>query len=113
MKTGIELIAAERERQMQVEGWTPDHDDGHKNGELSKAALCYASLAEDQVDRKHNDGEQMPPPEFWPWQDWGGDNWWKPSNDPVRNLVKAGALIAAEIDRLQRKALAEPLINAT
>jgi hypothetical protein len=35
----------------------------------------------------------------WPWD----AEWWKPSPDSVRNLVKAGALIAAEIDRLQRK----------
>lgn len=34
----------------------------------------------------------------WPWD----ENWWKPSLDPIRNLVKAGALLAAEIDRLQR-----------
>jgi hypothetical protein len=37
---------------------------------------------------------------FWPWD----QDWWKPSPDPIRNLVKAGALIAAEIDRLQRLA---------
>ena len=37
---------------------------------------------------------------LWPWS----DKWWKPSDDPVRNLVKAGALLAAEIDRLQRGA---------
>jgi len=34
----------------------------------------------------------------WPWD----EEWWKPDNDAVRNLAKAGALIAAEIDRLQR-----------
>jgi hypothetical protein len=36
---------------------------------------------------------------LWPWD----PSWWKPSPDPIRNLVKAGALIAAEIDRLQRR----------
>lgn len=33
----------------------------------------------------------------WPWD----EEWWKPSLDPIRNLEKAGALIAAEIDRLE------------
>jgi len=36
---------------------------------------------------------------LWPW----GSEWWKPSKDPIRDLVKAGALIAAEIDRLQKE----------
>lgn len=44
-------------------------------------------------------------PAAWPWD----KEWWKPSKDQVRNLVKAGALIAAEIDRLQRKESHEPV----
>lgn len=36
----------------------------------------------------------------WPW----ATDWWKPSDDPITNLVRAGALIAAEIDRLLREA---------
>jgi hypothetical protein len=42
-----------------------------------------------------------------PWPPSWSYNWWKPSDDPIRNLVKAGALIAAEIDRLQRRSNAE------
>jgi hypothetical protein len=45
---------------------------------------------EDQSEYRRNEG--------WPWD----EKWWKPSTNPIRNLVKAGALIAAEIDRLQR-----------
>ncbi len=86
---GAQLIATERRRQIKVEGWTARHDDGHAYGELALAAQCYA---ESEL-RKGGDPERA-----WPWN----LEWWKPSNDPIRNLVKAGALIAAEIDRLQR-----------
>lgn len=105
MKTGIELITAERERQISQEGWTPEHDDGHDLGEMSDAAACYAMLASANV--RGAIADEWPATMLngfndsllsWPWD----DEWWKPSDDPVRNLVKAGALIAAEIDRLQR-----------
>lgn len=88
MKTGIELIAAERERQITAEGWTPEHDDAHKEGELAQAALCYIESALGIVDEDDV-------PLSWPWD----KSWWKPSD---RDLEKAGALIAAEIDRLSR-----------
>jgi hypothetical protein len=98
MKTGIELIAAERARQIASEGWTPENDDVQVDGGLAKAAACYASTAAIQSEKE----VKVLPPCFihkdWPWS----REWWKPSNDPVRNLEKAGALIAAEIDRLQR-----------
>lgn len=96
--SGIELITAERERQISVEGWSPEHDDGHSRGEMMSAAVdCVAECK--RILRDHEplvDSRGLP---FgWPWS----KLWWKPSPDPVRNLVKAGALIAAEIDRLQR-----------
>jgi hypothetical protein len=88
MKTGIELFAAERQRQIEVEGWTPEHDAQHVNNELCDAAICYL------VDPDHRDTEPFP----WPWE----PSWWKPSpNDRIKELVKAGAMIAAEIDRIQ------------
>lgn len=91
--TGIELIAAERKRQIEVEGWTAEHDRQHKSGELALAAACYAV-----PDNKRYWGGGTILIRLWPW-DW---EWWKPSpNDRIRELVKAGALIAAEIDRLQ------------
>jgi hypothetical protein len=42
-KTGIELIAAERERHTAKLGWTAEHDDEHASGELATAAVCYAT----------------------------------------------------------------------
>lgn len=93
LESGIERIAAERQRQISIEGWTPEHDDAHVYGELLSAAYCYFWLARDI--------KQVPTqPYAWPWD----RSWWKPSADPIRNLEKAGALIAAEIDRLQRVA---------
>ncbi len=95
-QTGVELIAAERERQITQEGWTPEHDDVHDGGEMAEAARCYIPTS--------FSGELSDSPlDEWPWE----PEWWNPSDDPIRNLVKAGALIAAEIDRLQRRAKAE------
>lgn len=92
----LSLIGAERRRQIEVEGWSPEHDDAeHGNGELAMAAACYAL--------PHDDDEPTDPPEFWPW----AESWWKPG-DRVRELVKAGALIVAEIERLQRAAALKP-----
>lgn len=85
---GSELIAAERQRQIESEGWTPEHDDQHQYGELTLAAMCYIEAKSFQFQRNIR---------LWPWD----AKWWKPK-DRISNLVKAGALIAAEIDRLQR-----------
>lgn len=93
---GAALIAAERQRQVEVEGWEAKHDDRHDKGELIAAARCYAYAAACQVGS--GIPTNTPPGGPWPWS----DGWWKPSTDPIRNLVKAGALIAAEIDRLKR-----------
>jgi hypothetical protein len=90
--TGADLIAAERQRQVEAEGWTLEHDDTHKYGEMAKAAALYANEA--HMPRSHS--HMNIPPRDWPW--------WKPTGEPVRDLVKAGALIAAEIDRLNRAA---------
>lgn len=126
MKSGVELIAEERSRQIDVEGWTPEHDAGHRTFEMSGAAACYiAKNISNKLESIHHTN-QSPLAEFkiyyfgesdflvntgdrgdrriakagwrngWPWD----MKWWKPSDDPIKNLVKAGALIAAEIDRL-------------
>ena len=94
---GVELIAAERQRQIAVEGWTSEHDDQHDSGELTAAAECYAARAADQLSGISKFSAEVPMQ--WPWE----KSWWKPSDDPERNLAKAGALIAAEIDRLNRR----------
>lgn len=93
MKKGLELIGEERQRHFDVEGWTPEHDREHSNFELSTAACCYAQMG---AGGPYSHPTRGRPPEGWPWH----PEWWKPNEDPVRNLVKAGALIAAEIDRL-------------
>lgn len=80
-----EDVIAERRRQINAEGWTPEHDDQHVDGQMAKAAGFYAAP-------RH--------PAFWPWA-W---SWFKPTTRR-RDLVKAGALILAEIERLDRAAL--------
>ena len=99
---GAELIAAERTRQVVEERWTSAHDDTHDQGSLSAAACCYAALARRQADGTIKTcADNIGAPRGWPWDHYD----WHPSDDPIRNLVKAGALIAAEIDRLQRVAV--------
>lgn len=99
--SGIELIAYERLRQMEAEGYSTKHDDAHVDGALLSAAMCYAGI--EWLLAGGAPVTRSEPPLNWPWS----ADAWKPSNDPVRNLVKAGALIAAEIDRLQRLAVSE------
>ncbi|HAV8533102.1 TPA: ead/Ea22-like family protein [Escherichia coli] len=88
-------VIAERQRQQSVEGWMPEHDDEHCNGELAMAAVCYINET-GTVNR--NGGK----PWGWPWD----ASWWKP-NARRRNLVKAGALILAEIERIDRQEAAQ------
>jgi hypothetical protein len=102
---GVSLIQAERRRQLFEEGWDASHDDAHQRCELARAAECYCHAAQtatlrDDAANYHKSVNGVPRglSGLWPWD----NEWWKPSNDPIRNLAKAGALIAAEIDRLQR-----------
>ena len=98
MKTAIEMIAAERWRQIEGEGWTPKRDDNHTDEELAIAAATYAMPEKKRLYRglwRAGDGVM---PHDWPFE-WD----WKPTpGDRIRELVKAGALIVAEIDRLMR-----------
>ena len=84
-------VARERERQMGAEGWSRDHDDTHGRGELALAGACYA--APKYVGFAGAVFGSLP----WPWD----RSWWKP-RDERRNLVKAAALIVAEIERIDR-----------
>lgn len=122
--TAIELIAKERQRQIERNGYTPEHDREHIHGEIALAAICYASPKRVYIKKRvlvrcgcrsagecpHTFGESKHV-DPWPWEDENDkrlssvgkkrpnatlDKW-----DRVRNLVKAGALIVAEIDRLQ------------
>jgi len=95
---GVERIAAERQRQIEKEGWTPEHDDEHEDEELAIVAALYA-LPREERGRRTGDLFGKLWPESW------DEEWWKPSpEDRIRELEKAGALIAAEIDRLLRLA---------
>lgn len=84
-------VLAERRRQIEAEDFDASHDDMATKGQLAGAAACYA-----MADIEHWAAKQAIKT-IWPW----ADEWWKPS-DRRRNLVKAGALILAEIERLDR-----------
>lgn len=87
----VEAIAAERQRQIDVEGRTLEHDDQHRNGAIYRAAQAYFLQAIGFTDAARS---------CWPWG-WG---WWKPTT-PARDLEKSGALALAEKDRLRRAGL--------
>ena len=100
--TAIELIAKERERQVNIKGWTPEHDKEHDKEELTWAAICYLTPKGRRAPATRYlniyDEEELPYPEAWPWEP---ENWKPTPDNRIRELVKAGALILAEIERLQ------------
>jgi hypothetical protein len=103
-------VIAERFRQIEKEGWTPEHDDEHGGGELARAAACYAAHASAfqrvRYDVTLKAYQTADAPRYgygWPWS----LKWWKPKN-PRRDLVRAAALIVAEIERLDRREAAAP-----
>jgi hypothetical protein len=114
MTRGLERIAAERIRQLTKHGWDSKHDDEHTDGSLVMAAVCYAAAAADErvyVRKVYATAETFTDP--WPGS-WLPHYDARPHNGNVlanvetdaqrlRLLEKAGALIAADIDRLLRK----------
>ena len=90
-------VLAERRRQIEVEGGTPEQDNQHAIGQFALAAACYALNAA---------GSGCEVARNWPWD----DSWWKPT-DQRRDLVKAAALILTEIERLDRMATAKPEVK--
>ncbi|HIE5247968.1 TPA: hypothetical protein ACXOGI_003706 [Pseudomonas aeruginosa] len=89
-------VQAERRRQVEAEGWTPEHDDEHSHGQMARAAACYALAGSCAP----NDGTAALLVSLaWPWD----EQWWKPTS-ARRDLVKACALVLAEIERLDRAA---------
>ena len=104
------LIARERQRQFLTEGFDDANDDDFIEGELVAAGRSYALYAEMQAIRKVSPVPADFFPKTWPWM----RKWWKPSPDPITNLVKAGALIAAEIDRhlRARKKQTDEILNS-
>ena len=105
----IEEIAVERARQINAEGWTPEHDDDHEDRSLVRAAVAYAFLAslDDELRHEHQFDVHCSPAStlafLWP-KSWAY-RWWKPK-DRRRDLIRAAALIVAEIERLDRKGVA-------
>ena len=86
MKSGSELISEERLRQITKEGWSAEHDAEHDIMEFVKAAQAYLMIDKDNITRAG----------VWPWD----VEFFKPKN-AIKDLTRAGALIAAAIDRLQ------------
>ncbi len=89
--TALEMIAEKHRTNREHKSYTPEHDDEHVAGELIDAAISF--LMHDLTGIKNAK-------DWWPFE----EEEWKPSDDPIRNLVAAGALIVAEIERLQRDA---------
>lgn len=92
--SALDDIAAERQRQIAGEGFGPARDDGYAHHQLSRAAAAYAWFA-GTPDEWRVTYTGAPP--TWPWS----LDWWKP-RDRRHDLVRAGALIVAEIERLDR-----------
>jgi hypothetical protein len=92
-------VLTERRRQISAEGWTPEHDDNHPDGALSMAAACYAAHAGTTLQSQEYSAAEVFVRVYWPW----AMDWWKPTA-PRRDLVKAGALTLAQIERLDRAA---------
>ncbi|MEI2299304.1 hypothetical protein [Ensifer sp. MJa1] len=93
-------VLAERERQMAVEGWSIGHDDAYLDGELAEAAAAYALGSYRLAVSARVKGQPHDTTHYrtiWPWS----LEWWKPT-ERRRDLVKAGALIIAEIERIDR-----------
>lgn len=85
----------ERARQRRMEGYDDAHDDAHDDFSLSSAAIAYIMDARLRGTTGHGFTES--PPADWPWD----INDWKPKT--IRQaLVVAGALIIAEIERIDR-----------
>jgi hypothetical protein len=100
--TGVELIADERRRQIEVEGWTSAHDDCEQlDFDLASVGALYALHATLEKTPNYSMLFEKVFSYWYPWD----KKYWKPTapDDPIRQLTKAGALIATEIDRLQRQ----------
>ena len=94
MKTAIELIELERANQRSL-GYDAAHDDEHDRCELIDAAICYAhSAALAAIGGCGYDDCS----DHWPFE----EEAWKPSEDPIKGLVKSISMLVAEVERLQR-----------
>jgi hypothetical protein len=92
MRIILEEILKERERQI-AKGWTLEHDDVHTQGELFDAGMSYLYASIHPLDHPMRQN-----PSRWPFE----KESWKPSTDPIRNMVKGLTLLVAEAERLDR-----------
>lgn len=117
--SGAELIAKERQRQIDKEGYTPEHDSHHIEGELAYAAICYANPRKKFIRKREGGALDAPvvtldsgpdgpgeyyvlPETYWPFD----IKDWKPVlGSRLREIAKAGAMLAAEGDRIRRMLL--------
>ncbi|UYZ06183.1 hypothetical protein CFBP5507_07895 [Agrobacterium salinitolerans] len=90
-------VTAERRRQIELEGYGNRHDDAHTGFEIAKAAVAYAQRAAMSEDVRSFKEKRDQVPSLWPW----ARAWWKPK-DRRSDLVRAAALLIAEIERLDR-----------
>jgi hypothetical protein len=92
-------LASERMRQVSEEGYTPEQDDAvYDAGQLAHAAANYTQEAGNQIRYGRETPGPMPHLQSWPWS----NEAWKPG-DARRTLVKAGALILAQIEQIDRR----------
>lgn len=89
-----QYVLAERRRQIKTEGYTTERDDQYTLGQLADAAGAYAFWAHTC---NIQDFKVTTVPPSWPWH----PEHWKPTTQRTM-LIKAGALILAEIERLDR-----------
>ena len=111
----LHLIAHERDRQIKEEGFTTDHDDEHEFGELALVAALYASPCRLFIQGGFGDGGRIfcdPWPSSWDSKFDKRRYAGKIINPETYTyqerfnlLVKAGALILAEMERIQRQIL--------
>lgn len=100
MKTGIEIIADERKKQIEKHGFTGEHHADHPEWYDQDQLITCARLLIYYKDDENSDGLRnsfrMMCPENWD-KEWFEDMFDRPYEDRKRI---AGALIAAEFDRL-------------
>lgn len=105
-RRALDAVLAERTRQVVEEGWLPSHDDQHDLGQLGLAAALYAIPYEAKIagvplcDQDTFIGLHMTLEIGCGWH-------LKPEPDRRKRLVKAAALLLAEIERLDRDAVSE------
>lgn len=75
-------VLAERQRQIDIEGWTPEHDDDHDLNDLASASAAY------MLDNRH----------YWPWRDG-----YKTSHPKRRKYVIGAAMAIATGESLDRQ----------